>query len=108
MLKQAIAIIILSILIVSFMPYAQTGQQFLLDAHTWISDTLANVFAGGQAGSLIKQLLALLAVPILVGLVPVAIYWLAKRHWFPYFMELVWVCWLVQTSALVILYKAAA
>jgi len=106
MLKHIVAIIILSVLIVVGMPYVQQGLQFILSCHEWLSNILKNVFSGDQAGNIIRQLIALLAIPVLVSLVSTIIYWLAKRSWFPYFMELVWVIWLVQTSALVILYKA--
>jgi hypothetical protein len=105
MLKHIVAIVVLSILIIVGMPYVQQGLQFIVTCHDWLSDVLKNVFSGGQAGNIIRELIALLAIPVLVALIPAIIYWLAKRAWFPYFMELVWVIWLVQTSALVILYK---
>ncbi len=107
MLKQIIVIILLSLAITVGMPYAQQGLQYLLLAHDWVADVLTGVFSGGQAGNIIRNLLTLLAIPVLVGLVPTIIYWIAKRKWFPYFMDIVWIIWLVQTSALVILYKAA-
>lgn len=108
MLKHAVTIVILSTLIIIGMPYVQQGLQFILSCHEWLSDLLKDVFSGGEAGNIIRQLIALLTIPIAAALVPTLIFWLAKRSWFPYFMELVWVIWLVQTSALVILYKAGA
>lgn len=108
MLKQSIAIILASILVILSMAHAQQVLQVLLNGHEWVSQTLTNVFSGGDAGSLVRNLLALLAIPLLVGLIPVTVYWLAKRKWFPYFMQFVWVTWLIQTAALVILYKVAS
>jgi hypothetical protein len=105
MLKHIIAIILLSVLVVIAMPYAQSGLNALLAAHDWIADTLKQVFSGGEAGNITRQLIALLSVPLLVGLIPAILYWFARRKWFPYFMELVWVTWLIQTSALIVLYK---
>jgi hypothetical protein len=105
MLKQIIAIILFSIGITLAMPYAQQGLQYLLSVHDWIAEVLTNVFSGGQAGNIIRSLIALLAAPVLIALVPTIIYWIAKRRWFPYFMDIVWVIWLAQTAALVILYK---
>ena len=107
MLKQVIAILILSILIIIGIEYAQQGLQYLVTAHDWISDLLKDVFSGGQAGNIARQLIALLIIPLIVALIPAMIYWLAKRSWLPYFMEIIWVIWLIQTSALVVLYKAA-
>lgn len=107
MLKHIIILILLSLLIVLFMPYAQDGLQAIITAHDWISDMLLQVFSGGQAGNITRQLIALLAIPIIAGLIPVIIFWMVKRRWLPCFMTIVWVMWLLQTSALVILYKAA-
>jgi len=108
MLKQIIILLVLSVAIILGMTYAQMGVQWLLDAHDWISQILMDVFSGGQAGNIARELIALLSVPILVGLVPALIYWIIRRHWFPYFMEIVWVVWLIQAGALVITYKVAA
>ena len=103
MIKQIIAIIVLSVLIVLSMPVAHQAVQYLLNAHSWVSDLLTDVFSGGQTGSLIKSLIALLTIPIVVGLIPALIYWVARRSWFPYFMEIVWVVWLIQAGALIAL-----
>lgn len=107
MLKQIIALIALSVAIILSMSYAQQAVQFLLTAHDWISELLTDVFSGGQAGNIARGLIALLSVPVLVGLVPAIAYWMIRRHWFPYFMEIVWVVWLIQAGALVIMYKTA-
>lgn len=108
MIKHILAIILFSILVTIGMPYAQQGLQYLISAHDWISDILTEVFSGGQAGNIIRNMIALLAIPVFIGLVPTVIYWIAKRSWFPYFMNIVWVILLIEASALVILYKAAA
>jgi fatty acid desaturase len=89
------------------MSYAQYGLQHLVLAHDWINDQLTQVFTGGQAGNIIRQLIALLAIPVIVGLIPTTIFWMVKRTWMPCFMQIVWVVWLLQAGALVILYKAA-
>ena len=106
MIKQIIAIIVLSIGVIFSMPYLQQGLQLLLSMHDWIADMLTQVFSVGEAGDLVRQLIALLAAPLVIGLIPAFIYWLVKRSWFPYFMEFVWVTWLVQASALAIVYQA--
>lgn len=108
MLKQSIAIVLLSILVIISMAHAQQFLQAIISGHDWVAETLTDVFSGGSAGNLIRNLIALLTIPLIVGLVPVLIYWLAKRQWFPYFMHCVWVVWLLQTAALVVLYKAVS
>src|ERR1700722_4304496 len=107
MIKQIFLLIVLSLLIITGMAYAHHALQYLLNAHEWIDGMLTEVFSGGTAGNIIRQLISLLAIPVIVGLIPAIIYWMVKRSWMPYFMEIVWVVWLIQTGALVILYKAA-
>ena len=108
MIKHILLLILLSVLIIMTMVYAQTGLHALLAAHDWIGNTLKEVFADGKVGDITRQLIALLSVPLLVGLIPAFLYWLVKRRAFPYFMNFVWVTWLVQTSALVALAKLGA
>ena len=106
MFKHLVAIILLAILMVFAMPYAHTALAALLEAHAWITDMLKDVFSGGKTGNLLRDVLASLAIPFAVGLIPALIFWMIKRRWLPCFMTLVWVTWLIQTAALVIEYKA--
>lgn len=105
MLKQMIALVAVSIGIILSMTYTQHAVQLLLNVHDWISEILVAVFSGGQAGNLARGLIALLSVPVLVGTVPAVAYWVIRRHWFPYFMEVVWIVWLIQAGALVVMYN---
>ena len=107
MIKHIIALIALSIIVVLTLPYAQQVMSVLINAHNWVAEQLADVFSGGQTGLLLRGLFALLSIPLVTSLVPAALYWLVRRQWFPYFMECVWVIWLLQAGALAILYKTA-
>ncbi|MDR3490459.1 MAG: hypothetical protein P4M12_00285 [Gammaproteobacteria bacterium] len=104
MLKHIAALLVFSTLILMAMPQAQIGLHVLLAGHDWVAETLKQVFSPGIPGNLIRELLALLAIPVLVGLIPSILYWLVRREWMPYFFQLVWVTWLIQTAALVIQY----
>ena len=106
MIIHIFLILILSAAMVVGMPYAQQAVEFLVNSHDWISNVLNSVFTVGQAGNIAKELIALLAIPLIVGLIPAIIYWVLRRRWLPSFMEIVWVVWLVQAGALAIAYKA--
>jgi hypothetical protein len=108
MLKHFLALILLAVLVILAMPYAHIALENWVSAHNWIVDQLKAVFSGGTAGNLLKQLIAALTIPLLVSLIPAGFYWMARRSWFPYFMPVVWVAWLIQTSALVMVYKTVA
>lgn len=107
MFKQIVVLIALSAAIVASMSYTQEAVQLLLSAHDWVSQVLTDVFSGGQAGNMARGLIALISIPVIVGLIPAIAYWMLRRHWFPYFMQIVWVVWLVQAGALAMMYKAA-
>lgn len=106
MLKQIIVLLALSAAIILSMAHAQQVTQMLVSGHEWVAQLLAQVFSEGQAGNLARGLIALLAIPMLVGFVPAFVYWLVRRRWLPYFMQIVWVIWLVQAGALITLSQA--
>lgn len=104
MLKQILGLsllILMSILVVLGMPQIKSGLVMLLSAHHWIAAQLTQVFSGGEAGNISRQLIALLALPIIIGLIPVIVFFIAKRRWFPYFTTVFWTVWLVQAAALI-------
>jgi len=107
MLKHLVALIALSVGMVLAMSYAQEAVQLLLNAHSWISKILSDVFSGAQAGSIARDLIALLSIPLLVGLIPAIVFWMLRRRWLSCFIDIVWVVWLVQAGALAMTYKAA-
>jgi hypothetical protein len=105
MLKHIIAILVLSALVVLFMPQTEMVVQALLTAHEWVANLLTNVFSSGEAGNIARSLIALLSIPLVAGLVPALVYWIVRKHWLPCFMEIMWVVWLVQAGALAIATK---
>lgn len=102
MLKKLILLIACSLLIVLFMSYAQTGIHYLLIARDWISQGLNDVFAGGHTGKVARDLIALISIPFLIGFIPTMLYWAIRRNWSPYFMDIVWIVWLIQAGAIVV------
>jgi hypothetical protein len=103
MLKQILILVALSIAMIFAMSYAQQAIQLLVNAHDRVAQLLTDVFSAGQAGNLARNLISLLAIPVILGLIPTLIYWIVRRNWFPYFMEIVWVVWLVQIGALIMI-----
>ncbi len=105
MYKQILSffvIVALSAAVVVFMPQAKLIVAFLVDAHGHVSNILGDVFSGGNAGNIARGLVALIAIPFLAGLIPSLIYFLVRKHWCPYFMEIVWMVWLLQAGALIV------
>lgn len=108
MLKSIVSLVVLialSIVIILFTAETQTVIGWILSAHAWVGDILTQVFSGGTAGDLTRKLLALITIPIALALVPTIIYLLFKRSMFPYFMQIIWITWLIETTAVVIQLK---
>lgn len=110
MLKQILSlllIIVLSAAVVMFMPQAKQVLELLLSAHAYVSTLLTDVFSGGNAGNIARGLVAMLAIPVLAGFIPSLLFFLVRKRWCPCFMEIVWIIWLLQVSALVMTSGAA-
>jgi hypothetical protein len=105
LLKNIIALIAISLLSIFGVEYIRPVIMALLSSHDWISQLLLQVFSGGQAGNILRELIALITMPLIIGLIPASVYWLAKRRMFPYFMHTVWIVWLIQTTAILVLNK---
>lgn len=105
LLKNIIALIAISLLAILGPHYIHPIITALLSSHDWISQLLLQVFSGGQAGNIAKSLIALITMPLIISIIPALVYWLAKRRMFPYFMHTLWAVWLIQTTAIIMLYK---
>ena len=104
MLKNIIVLIVLSLGVIFGIKHIQPIILLLVSSRDWISQLLLQVFSGGELGSAIRNLISLLVVPLCFGAVPTLIFWLSKNRMFPYFMHVVWVVWLVQTTAIIVLH----
>lgn len=98
--------VLLSIAFVMFTPHAQQIVQMLVDAHDWVATILTDIFTGNPTASIARELIALVSMPLVIGLVPAIIYAVVRRHWLPCFMQILWVVWLLQAGALAIAFKA--
>lgn len=107
MIKQILSfltVIALSALIVLFMPQAQQAVQLLVSAHDWVAEVLTNVFNGGNAGNIARELVALITIPLLAGLIPALFFFLIRKRWLGCFLEIIWIVWLLQAGALLMVY----
>lgn len=98
--KEMLAMILLSVLVILTSTYCEQALQLVLDFHDMVDNMLSYVFSPGQIGSLIAQLVSYLVLPFLLATIFAAGYFLLRRHFTPYFMQIAWVVWLIQTTAL--------
>lgn len=105
MLKNFIVLILLSLGVVFGTKHIHPFLLVLVSAHDWIAQLLLQVFSGGEIGSAVRNLLSLIILPLFIGAIPAIVYWFSKHRQFPYFMHIVWIMWLVQTTAIIMLYR---
>jgi hypothetical protein len=98
-IKQMLALIVLTLIVLFANSQINAGLHYLIDFHQWISDSLATIFSTGKVGDVIKGLFALLLVPCLIAGVTAIIYWAMKRATMPYIKEIIWLSWLIQAVA---------
>ena len=103
MLLNLIVLFLLNLFVIFGLRHLQPLILFLVTAHDWVSQLLLPLFPGSEIGLEGRHLFSLLVLPFVFATFPALIYWLAKRRFFPYFMHVLWVTWLVQTTAIVVL-----
>src|SRR3990167_9777831 len=105
MYKQVLSLLViiaLSAAVVVFMPQAKQALEWLVSAHSYVSELLKVLFSDSNAGNIARGLVALLAIPVVAGLIPSLLYFLIRKSWCPCFMQIVWLVWLLQAGALII------
>lgn len=50
----------------------------------------------------LRQIVVVLLAPLLLGLIPVFIYWIIRRRWLYEYMTIVWCIWLVMITMVMI------
>lgn len=104
MLKQALIYLGLSILIVVFAKYAHLFIVYIVMLYTYINVKIAPVFSSNHLGTLLRQVLSLVLLPVLVAAIPALIYRAIKGVQMPYFYEITWLLWLIVVLSKVLLY----
>ena len=102
MYKQIIALIIVTFIVVLLHSFFTTVLHRWLDIYQWISAQLTSIFSTSYIGDVIRQAIAYLIIPFVVGIMVAFIYWLIKKRFCPDFITVVCVLWLIQTSAILV------
>lgn len=50
----------------------------------------------------IRQILVILLVSLLLGLIPVFLYWVMKRRWYEGYMSVVWCIWVILMTMIIV------
>ena len=100
MIKHIFAMVVLSLLMVLGLTYYHQVLQVLLGFHHSLVNLLGHIFAGGSIGRLLQHGLALLLIPLLVGVIVGLLYWVIRKSQCPYVVYVSWIIWIVLATAL--------
>ncbi len=95
MLKQSLFYLAASILIVALDEYAHLLMVYIVTFYTFILVQLTPIFSNSMYGVLIRNVVCLVFIPVIIACIPALIYRAIKGQKMPYFIEIVWVLWLI-------------
>jgi hypothetical protein len=96
-------LVLLSLVTLLLSEYVAVLPQLIVSTQRWFSSHLTIIFSDSSIATLIRQLLATLILPFLVGCVPAGVYWVTKHKHMPHLMWIIWITWIMQTTALLMM-----
>lgn len=100
--RQAIYLLVLSIVAVLLVKQVSLVLHYLGTGYHLLDRQLAAVFSGGYIASIIRYTITLVLLPTLVAAIPATLYWFFKRKLMPYFFECLWLVWVVVLTRLAV------
>ena len=101
MIKHFIVMLALTVLVIVTVPFLHQGLGTFLQIHAFIIEMLSKVVNGGHLGVLIKELIAIFVLPLAIGGILGFVYWVFKRTTMPYLLHVIWIVWVILTTAIV-------
>ena len=95
MIKQSTVYFILSLLIVLFSSYIQRFFIYMDLLYVYLNQRLQPLFGSGFMGEAFRDMVTLVIIPFAMAAIPALVYWVFKRKKMPYFIELIWLFWLI-------------
>lgn len=102
MFKQFILLFILSILAIFFLSHVHQVLEILVASFRSIAEHLSFIssFLPDRPGVVVREVIALIMVPVIIALIINLIYLAIFRKTIPVFMPIIWACWLVLLALL--------
>lgn len=102
MIKLIASIIIATLIVLIFEPYLAILLGWLITLHHFIYQHLEVVFSSSKIGTILRNLVTLLFIPLIATGIPSLIYYLIYRKKMPYFNEVCWATWIVLATIIVV------
>lgn len=101
MFKNTVFLIIASVIVVFFKTQVSMVLRALVWCHNELAGLLSHVFSGDNIGQIIQSVVSLAIIPLLVGLLIAAVYWMIKRGKMAYTWTIIWMVWLALLATMV-------
>ena len=102
MLRQTIYLVIFSVLTIVFIREVGYVLQFVDHFHNVVAREMAVLFSGGTIGRIIRETIALILIPGVIGGIAYGVYWLITRKGLSYITHIVWISWIVLATSVVL------
>ncbi len=100
LIKHLLILIVCSVLAVFFKNQLVHVLNGLLYLHNAIANGLSDVFSSDDLGKILQAVIALLIIPLIVGIAVSFIHWMMKHTYYPYTMQIIWIAWAVLLVAM--------
>ncbi len=97
--KHILYLILISVIAMYFINQIAAFLHFIDNIHGLLVKQLSMIFAGGKVGMMIKEVVALVLIPLGIASIPASVYWVFKRRVMPYFTDLLWVSWIMLATS---------
>lgn len=95
MVKQGFLLIAFSVIAIFFRTQLEHVLHWLLMVHNRIVEWLMVIFSGNPVAQIIMEVMALLVIPVVLGLIVLLVYFAIKRKMLEDTMSVVWIVWTV-------------
>ena len=103
-LRYSIIYLLLSVVVVLFARYLHTLVIYIDLFYTLLNIKLGSIFSPSAIGVLMRKVVALSLLPVVIAAVPTLIYRAIRGRHTPYFMEIVWLLWLIIVLSKILIY----
>lgn len=100
MFKHILLLIGLSVAAIFFQDQLMHVLKFLMYVHTQIANGLGVIFSVDAVGEVVQSVIALLLIPVVIGVLIAIAHFFIKQQHFPHTMTVIWVCWAVLLAAI--------
>ena len=99
MIKNVLLLVVLSIIAIFFQDQLVAVLHGIMSVHQQIIKGLSSIFSIEGAGEIVQSVLALLLMPVVVGIVFAIAHFFAKQQHFPHTLTVIWACWAILLTA---------